>query len=449
MVHGRIVIALIGLLAALVAGPARATEPDTWIFAYGDEARTARGAEIEALIEQDFVAYDPDYLVRKVEFGARLHALAARLAALQAGGNEMACSTQIYLEAKWLYHYTALWPRLERQLERLAESLENRDQEFATRQSPEDGSWGACHDEWFHKVEATFVAAHELYDKGLKPKYPIRLADRINSPHMLMDYLENLLISDIARTGIDHRAELGGMTTILSSVFFKEYLQDYLAQVPGLPRNQGIYSAEQFKDAYRPFLRNWQDPETGYWGAWYLSGGRVHKTADLSITYHTIAYLRGRVERWPRIIETTFRIRADPYPYGWMHGGRMNNHNNYDVAKIWRYGWAHMGEADKARARDEIGAMLAWCLNESLGSDGSFQVDPTFFSSLDAEFYFGVSFLDVIGFWDRSKRFWTDARFPDAARLCCLIKKRLAALGMETVQTLSAMARLEQNCGSC
>lgn len=96
MVHGRIVIALIGLLAALVAGPARATEPDTWIFAYGDEARTARGAEIEALIEQDFVAYDPDYLARKAEFGARLHALAARLAALQAGGNEMACSTQIF-----------------------------------------------------------------------------------------------------------------------------------------------------------------------------------------------------------------------------------------------------------------------------------------------------------------------------------------------------------------
>ncbi len=160
MIHGRIVIALIGLLAALVAGPARATQLDSSIFAYGDEARTARGAEIEALIERDFIAYDPDYLARRAEFGARLHALAARLAALQASGNEMACSTQIFLEAKWLYHYTALWPRLERQLERLAKSLANRDQEFATRQSPEDGSWGACHDEWFHKVEATFVAGN-------------------------------------------------------------------------------------------------------------------------------------------------------------------------------------------------------------------------------------------------------------------------------------------------
>ena len=147
MTHGRIVIALIGLLAALAAGPARAAQPETSIFAYGDEAPTARGAEIEALIERNFIAYDPDYLARKAEFGARLHALAARLAALQASGNEMACSTQIFLEAKWLYHYTAFWPRLERQLERLAESLENRDQEFATRQSPEDGSWGAVQTE--------------------------------------------------------------------------------------------------------------------------------------------------------------------------------------------------------------------------------------------------------------------------------------------------------------
>ena len=102
MILGRMVISPIGLLAALVAGPARATQPETSIFAYGDEAPTARGAEIEALIERDFIAYDPDYLARKAEFGTRLHALAARLAALRASGNEMACSTQIFLETKWL-----------------------------------------------------------------------------------------------------------------------------------------------------------------------------------------------------------------------------------------------------------------------------------------------------------------------------------------------------------
>jgi hypothetical protein len=57
------------------------------------------------------------------------------------------------------------------------------------------------------------------------------------------------------------------------------------------------------------------------------------------------------------------------------------------------------------------------------------RVEPEFFSSVAADFYFGVSFLDAIGFWNPSIRFWTDDKFDNASALCCKIKQRLAALG--------------------
>lgn len=439
------------VVAALTAG---ATGPlaqsDVSPLAYRDEALVATGNDMKGLIERDFVAFDPAYRKRKAIYGERLHALAERLASVQSTGNEMACSNQIFLEAKWLYHSTADWARLESQLNRLEESLRELDQAFAKQQSPEDGSWGICHDEWFHKAEATFLAAHELMKKGEAPRYPIRLFDRLDTPLKLMIYLEGLLISDIAVTGRDNRAELGGMTTLMSMVYFKDYLQEYLnEEVKGIPRSQGIYPLISMQTAYEDFLLDWQDKETGYWGAWYRSEGKLFKSADLSMTYHTISYRRGDVDHWQNIIDTTLAIKSEPYPYGWMHDGRLNNHNNYDVVRILRYGWPYMTAEQKARADDELHEMLVWSLNESLRPDGSFRTDPTFFSSVAADYYFGVSFFDEIGFFDGSRRFWTEKDFPNATYLCCLIKNRLAASGLDGPHVQGAAEKLNKSCAAC
>ena len=265
-----------------------------------------------------------------------------------------------------------------------------------------------------------------------------------------MTYLEGLLISDIAETGRDNRAELGGMTTLMSMVYFKDYLQEFLSEdVKGIPRNQGIYPLISMQTAYEDFLLDWQDKETGYWGAWYRSEGKLFKSADLSMTYHTISYRRGDVDHWQNIIDTTLAIKGEPYPYGWMHGGRLNNHNNYDVARILRYGWPYMTGEQKARAEDELHQMLAWSLNESLRRDGSFRTDPTFFSSVAADYYFGVSFLDEIGFFDRSRRYWTEKEFPNAAHLCCLIKNKLQRSGFDEPHAQGAMEKLRKSCAAC
>src|ERR687898_1945671 len=102
-----------------------------------DKGTFLRGNEITEVIIRGFIRFDPHYVAHRQRFGERLDLLAGRLAALQADGNEMECSNQIYLEAKWFYHYTAYWDRLERRLDDFAKSLEQPDQVFATRQSPE------------------------------------------------------------------------------------------------------------------------------------------------------------------------------------------------------------------------------------------------------------------------------------------------------------------------
>ncbi len=90
--------------------------------------------------------------------------------------------------------------------------------------------------------------------------------------------------------------------------------------------------------------------------------------------------------------------------------------------------------------------MLHWILTSSLQENGSFKTVPTFFSSLGADFYFGVSFLQTIGFWDASKRFWTKESFPEADAICKRIKSRLVAMALETHESNMALAHLESAC---
>ena len=360
----------------------------------------------------------------------------------------MTCSTQIYLEANWLYDSTADWVELDRQLTRLADSLRDGGQSSALEQSVRDGALETCYDQWFLRSEATLAALEELYDTGHVPNVPVMRPEPINTPKKLEAYLNRLLVSDIAKSGRDNRAELGGITTTLSEAIFKRSVRVWLERtIDPLPGKTRSSSFNELEMVYERFIRRWQDPETGYWGAWYKSGGHIYKTTDLSITYHTIAYRDGQVNYWPRIIDTTLRISDDPYPYGWLHDGHFTNHNNYDVARILRYGWGHMTAPQKRLASEAIGRMLAWTLGESLNPDGTFKIDPTFFSSLAADYYFGVSFLDTIGFWDRAKRFWTNVDFPDAAKICRRIKARLVELQLHDYLAVVALKRLNASCG--
>src|SRR4051812_23838231 len=99
------------LVACLGTAPADVSFAD---LANPNEGTSLPGSEITAIVLKDFIRFDPQYVAHRQRSVDRLDHLAKRLAALQADGNEMECSNQIYLEAKWFYHYTAYWDRLER-----------------------------------------------------------------------------------------------------------------------------------------------------------------------------------------------------------------------------------------------------------------------------------------------------------------------------------------------
>ncbi|MDX1434163.1 MAG: hypothetical protein R3286_17100 [Gammaproteobacteria bacterium] len=408
---------------------------------------TTHDTDFEGLILGQFEIYDPEYRVHHEHYGKRLAELAAALANAQARGLNLHCSQQMFLEAKWLHRYTAHWGRLEDKLQRIEQSLDETDQSFAAEQRPVDGYWGPCYEELFMRLSATIDGIADLNAIGEQPRYRIRATGRLNTGKELLRYLQDMLVSDIANTGIDHRGELSSLITTYAQGAFKPGFKELLEGSVDLRSSSTL---DALKEAFRFFLSGAQDPETGYWGAWYLVQGKVYKSADLSMTYHVVAYTRGRVERWPKIIETTMHIEAHPYPYGWRHHGRYNNHNLYDVARIYRFGWPHMTEVQREAVSRQLEAMLEWSLENTLGPDGTFIVDPTFSDSLADEYYFGVSFLDAAGYWRPEERFWKGGRIDaDAAARCCHLKRRLEALDLEGWAAEGAMRKLRRNCGSC
>jgi len=86
--------------------------------------------------------------------------------------------------------------------------------------------------------------------------------------------------------------------------------------------------------------------------------------------------------------------------------------------------------------RSQIRQMLEYCLRESLAPDGSFSTYAE--DSLGAAFYFGVAFLDSVGYFSKHNRFWTDREFPEAPRHRDLILNRLNALGLDDPEALWA-----------
>ena len=273
-------------------------------------------------------------------------------------------------------------------------------------------------------------------------EYPFGILRRIDSSEALISYLYGLQISRIARTGVYEREELGAVEGALSQFLFKEKLRSIL-QVNG-----AAFMDQEYVNAYSRFLDDTQDPISGYWGPWIMSEGELFRTADLSQTFHTVSYRKGAVNHWPQIIETTLAIKSLPYPFGWKHNGQYNNHNDYDVVKILRFGWPSMTPSERDRARANIQAMLKWALDDSVTPDGQFRDDPSFYDSVAEAYYYGVSFLGEVGYWNKDQRFWDDGTvdYVGAKDLCRKIESHLARLQTNSPAAQEALLKLNANC---
>ncbi|WP_417833259.1 hypothetical protein [Thalassospira xiamenensis] len=401
--------------------------------------------DFNSLIEQQFSAFDPDYSDRKGAYADKLAPLEEKLIAAQQTGNSMAASDQYMIECKWLLLYTADWDGLEKKIAQFEKSLKNKDQDWAEEQVASDGSWGPCYDQWFLKVDAMIDAINALADEGIAPDYPLTFLSPIAKPADLVAWLDSQKTSRIFADGLDRRDALGAVSASLSEMCFKSEIRDYFRQYV-----KGFDLSDDYIAAYKSWLDDWQDAQSGYWGGWFETDtGDILKSPDLSLTFHNISYQHGKVGLWPAIFKTTLAIRDDAYPFGWKHNGDFNNHNNYDVAKIFDLGWAEVDSDSQKLASADISTIMDWCLTKSMTPDGGFIDDPTFYNSVGAAYYYGVSFLDQIGYFGTDIPFWTDHAFADGPALCCKIQKKMKAEKLDDDEAEAAMEKLLDACGNC
>jgi hypothetical protein len=377
----------------------------------------------------DFVAFDPQYIQRHAKYARELRELQLELARQNAKGRATPCSRQIFLEARWLVYYSAHWDHIESRLRDLREML-NRpaDPRDSREQLESDGSFDHCSEAWFLKLDSTI---EEIEAREEKPKYPLKLLDRINSPEKLRTYLDSLLISDVRSNGIDNRFELNIAITAIER-FVVGHVGDVYKFHPGL--KQALFDYED---------NVWQDPKTGYFGGWYrLPDGTIRKTADLSVTFHIASYRRDNLKHIPEMMRTTLACKEQEYPFGWLEEGKSSNHHNYDVVRLLRIGWPEMDAEQCAIARVEFRKMMDFCLNETMNSDGSFKMMDE--DTLGSSFLFPVSLLNELGYFRPSLRFWTWDSFPDAIQVADRIEARIKAMGLSDTESLKVLRRFEE-----
>jgi hypothetical protein len=270
-----------------------------------------------------------------------------------------------------------------------------------------------------------------LEARGLKPKLPLKLLERIDTPEKLKAYLDSLLISDVRKTGIDNRYELNIAITAIER-FIVGHVGDVYPFPGGL--KQALFD---YQDGY------WQDPKSGFFGAWYrLPNGEIRKTADISITFHVVSYRRDSIGRIPELIRTTLAFRDQEYPFGWLEEGVESNHHNYDVVRLFRLGWPRMDEAQREEARGAMRRMLDFCLKETMNPDGSFKLMDE--DTIGSSFYFPITLLDELGYFRPRLRFWTSENFPGNMEVADRVRQKVESMGLRDTESMKVVRRLEE-----
>lgn len=380
----------------------------------------------------EFIKFDPEYPQKHRLYAQQLRELQLELARQAAKGRATPCSRQIFLEARWLVFYSAHWDRIQRRLDDLRNILGRPSNPPDARDQVEaDGSYDHCSEAWFLKLDSTIEEVEDRGERGEMPKFPLKLLDRINSPDKLKAYLNSLLISDVAKTGVDNRFELNIAITAIER-FIVGHVGSVYAFAPGL--KEALFEYED---------KVWQDPQTGFFGGWYrLPDGEIRKTADLSVTFHIVSYRRDTIRHVPEMMRTLIAMKDQEYPFGWLEERQMSNHHNYDVVRLFRIGWPRMDAAQRDLARVEMRRMMDFCLNETLNPDGSFKMMDE--DTLGSSFLFPISLLNELGYFRPSLRFWTWESFPDAMKLADRVEARIKAMGLTDTESAKVLRRFEE-----
>lgn len=369
--------------------------------------------DILALLNGEFARFDSTYVDTKRIAAGEVDELSDRLQSIQKDrGIPLFRSARILDEATWLLHYTADWGRLHRRLHDLERSLREVEFDAVDQRSlvaGPDGGFGAGTTTLFAKLEATADALQRA--DAAPPAAPLFLKPLLR-PERLLAYLHDLLVSDIARVGLNQRLELGSVESSILQFLRKPVLRATLLHPvlwDGVSPEDAEDGLQRLDDTFSDFIDQSQHPRTGYWGPWYRVDDGLIKLHDLSYTFHIVQYRKGAVDRWPAIIETTLAIRGRDYPYGWRpsnHRSPFSNHHNMDVIRLFESGFDKVDLASQGKIATAVFEMLDWCLFHSLTPSFDDFVEVDDIDTVD-RYAFGIAFLRLAGYWDGG-RFWWD-----------------------------------------
>lgn len=358
--------------------------------------------------QAEFLAFNANYEQLKNSRIEQIKTLGMQVYMQELSGREIKCAHQILSELIWLISSTADFKRIDQRLADL-KAVCDAPVNSATAKDP----FGGCYSEWFFKMVAHYG---ELRHSKTELSPYAFLLDTINSPEKLTNYFKSVSVSDIAHTGVDHYRE------------FNESLSDLMRLILNDRPQQYAYHLQLKQTLMNLILHDFRNPATGFWGESYLRDGKVQFIDDLSMTFHTVSYLKGNVPDLDRVLKTMLAIKTLDFPVGWLYKGQYWNHNNMDVADLLGTCWPYADQAQKKEIAAEIEKMLNWCITQSLQADGSFKpVEAD--GSIEEGTYYGSSFLYRIGFFDKSKRFCTNQDFPEAEgirqRIIAFTKKHM------------------------
>ncbi|HEY2540771.1 MAG TPA: hypothetical protein VGI28_14945 [Stellaceae bacterium] len=306
-----------------------------------------------------------------------------------------------HAEAEWRINCTNDYEGAVYAVEQLKNSLEISDPLDALEQDDE-GSFAPGTGVWFIKLDRS---TDQLLARQWPWPRPSTFLERINGPIRMVTYLQDLCWSDVERCGRDNRKELNLAVSVIVRLIYNGGQAGYLSG-PG------------FVPVLERFIRDWQDPDSGFFGMTYMvENGRTITMPDLSLTFHMVRYAPHLVRWWPSLIDTLLAIRESTYPQGWLDKSGMTDHNNYDVVELFQRGWNKMLPSQRCQAAFHIKEMLNWCLENSVDDDGIL-ANPDKGDPIPESYYFAAAFLDTIGFFDSSKKFWTNDNLqsPDSRK---------------------------------
>lgn len=348
------------------------------------------------------------------------------LSARELRGMDTSFARAALWEVRWRTKATSHLDRAQRAFDRLTKAF-NDPSPPAVFEQDRDGSFGPGTRRWFLKLDRST-------DQLLARQWPWRIApyflEKINDPVRMFTYLQGLTWCDVKRQGCDTRKELNLAFSVIARLVMRGGQAGYLA-------------GPSFIGALERFVAQWQQPDSALFGVTYIGeDGTEITTRDLSLTFHVVRYVPHLVQNWERLVDSVFKMAGKPYPEGWLdEGAKMSNHNNYDVAEIFRRAWRFMRPDQRIAAAELLESMVDWCFADSVSCTGQVRDFDTGDMVPDA-YYFAAAFLDTVGCFDRSKRFWTTHPFGDAKSIQTGMAERLSRFYPRLTVVADAMERL-------